>query len=116
MEYPQFKQLVNQITIGKKLPDSIYTHESAMAAVPETLSKLIFKIADALKIPDDEWNIVRLLDTFVHCNHQCLVFEMLSYNLYDLLRNTRFNVRSSFISRMPLLVMTELAPLLLHTV
>ena len=59
MEYPQFKQLVNQITIGKKLPDSIYTHESAVAAVPEILSKLIFKIADALKIPDDEWNIIK---------------------------------------------------------
>jgi len=59
MEYPQFKQLVNQVTIGKKLPDSIYTHESAMAAVPETLSKLVFKIADALKIPDDDWNIIK---------------------------------------------------------
>ena len=59
MEYPRFKQLVNQITIGKKLPDSIYTHESAVAAVPETLSKLIFKIADALKIPDDDWNIIK---------------------------------------------------------
>ena len=59
MEYHQFKQLVNQITIGKKLPDSIYTHESAIVAVPETLSKLIFKIADALKIPDDDWNIIK---------------------------------------------------------
>ena len=29
--------------------------------------------------------------TFLHKNHQCLVFEMLSYDLYQLLRNTRFN-------------------------
>lgn len=28
--------------------------------------------------------------TFVWRNHQCLVFEMLSYNLYDLLLNTNF--------------------------
>lgn len=42
------------------------------------------------KDPEDKWFIVRLLDTFVHVNHQCLVFEMLSYNLYDLLRNTQF--------------------------
>jgi dual specificity tyrosine-phosphorylation-regulated kinase 1 len=39
---------------------------------------------------NDEYNIVKLLDRFVYRNHQCLVFEMLSYNLYDLLRNTRF--------------------------
>ena len=42
------------------------------------------------KDPDDEWFIVRLLETFLHHKHQCLVFEMLSYNLYELLRNTRF--------------------------
>mmetsp|Transcript_34469 Transcript_34469/g.42476 ORF Transcript_34469/g.42476 Transcript_34469/m.42476 type:complete len:786 (+) Transcript_34469:259-2616(+) len=38
----------------------------------------------------DRWFVVRLRDSFVHRNHQCLVFEMLSYNLYDLLRNTQF--------------------------
>jgi dual specificity tyrosine-phosphorylation-regulated kinase 1 len=42
------------------------------------------------KDPDDDQNIVHLQDTFVYRNHQCLVFEMLSYNLYDLLKNTRF--------------------------
>ena len=26
----------------------------------------------------------------MHRNHLCLVFELLSYNLYDLLRNTNF--------------------------
>jgi len=34
--------------------------------------------------------IVRLLDHFLFRGHQCLVFEMLSYNLYDLLRHTNF--------------------------
>jgi len=34
--------------------------------------------------------IVRLLDHFMFRGHQCLVFEMLSYNLYDLLRHTNF--------------------------
>jgi hypothetical protein len=38
------------------------------------------------KDPSDEHNIVRLQDHFVHRGHQVLVFEMLSYNLYDLLR------------------------------
>lgn len=35
-------------------------------------------------------HIVRLLNKFMHHNHQCLVFEKLSTNLYDLLRNTKF--------------------------
>ena len=34
--------------------------------------------------------IVRLKRNFVYRNHLCLVFELLSYNLYDLLRNTNF--------------------------
>lgn len=41
------------------------------------------------KDKSDEQNIVRLLDTFVYRKHQCLVFEMLSYNLYELLKNTK---------------------------
>ena len=71
--------------------------------------------------PHDQWFLVRLRNTFMHRNHQCLVFEMLSYvnkqlcnvlqdvsrppcinivfwrttsaryNLYDLLRNTAFH-------------------------
>jgi len=34
--------------------------------------------------------IVRLQEHFMFRGHQCLVFEMLSYNLYDLLRHTSF--------------------------
>lgn len=40
---------------------------------------------------DDQNNIVRLLSHFMYRNHQCLVFEMLSLNLYELLRNTQFD-------------------------
>ncbi|KAL3786974.1 hypothetical protein HJC23_005485 [Cyclotella cryptica] len=39
---------------------------------------------------EDQHNIVRLLTHFMHRNHQCLVFEMLSLNLYELLKNTHF--------------------------
>jgi dual specificity tyrosine-phosphorylation-regulated kinase 1 len=38
----------------------------------------------------DQFNIVQLQKTFVHHRHQCLVFELLACNLYELLRNTRF--------------------------
>mmetsp|Transcript_9455 Transcript_9455/g.19600 ORF Transcript_9455/g.19600 Transcript_9455/m.19600 type:complete len:605 (-) Transcript_9455:430-2244(-) len=39
---------------------------------------------------EDQHNIVQLLSQFMHKNHQCLVFEMLSLNLYELLKNTHF--------------------------
>lgn len=42
------------------------------------------------KDTDDQHNIVRLLTSFMYRNHQCLVFEMLSLNLYELLKNTQF--------------------------
>ncbi|KNC48066.1 CMGC/DYRK/DYRK1 protein kinase [Thecamonas trahens ATCC 50062] len=40
--------------------------------------------------PEDVHCIVRLRDTFVYHSHLVLVFELLSYNLYDLLRHTNF--------------------------
>ena len=40
--------------------------------------------------PSDQHNIVRVLSTFMYRNHQCIVFEMLSLNLYELLKNTHF--------------------------
>ncbi|GKY98133.1 hypothetical protein MPSEU_000771100 [Mayamaea pseudoterrestris] len=42
------------------------------------------------KDPDDQHNLVRMLTHFMYRNHQCLVFEMLSLNLYELLKNTQF--------------------------
>ena len=45
---------------------------------------------------NDDKNIVRLLDHFIYRNHQCLVFEILSFNLYELLRNTKLGYISFF--------------------
>ena len=59
MDFPNYKQLVQSIKIGKKLPDSVYVHESALQYISEALQSLTLKIADALKIQDDEWNIIK---------------------------------------------------------
>ncbi|MCX2975723.1 DNA phosphorothioation-associated putative methyltransferase [Halieaceae bacterium IMCC8485] len=59
MDYPKFRNLVKQIDIGKELPDAIYVHESAISLVPESLTSVVLKVADALKINDDDWNIVK---------------------------------------------------------
>mmetsp|Transcript_12140 Transcript_12140/g.24749 ORF Transcript_12140/g.24749 Transcript_12140/m.24749 type:complete len:652 (-) Transcript_12140:737-2692(-) len=40
--------------------------------------------------PDDNFSIIRMVDKFVHKGHQCLVFELLSFSLYDYLRSTDF--------------------------
>uniref|UniRef100_A0A1I7Z502 Dual specificity tyrosine-phosphorylation-regulated kinase mbk-1 n=1 Tax=Steinernema glaseri TaxID=37863 RepID=A0A1I7Z502_9BILA len=39
---------------------------------------------------ENKYFVVRMKGHFVWRNHLCLVFELLSYNLYDLLRNTQF--------------------------
>eukprot|EP00906_Rhabdomonas_costata_P036151 RCo050739 len=39
----------------------------------------------------DEHNIVKLKKVFVWKEHLCLVFELMSFNLYDLLKYTKFN-------------------------
>lgn len=59
MNFPAYKDLVRGISTGKNLPDSIYVHESAIGAVPTSLAGVVLKIADALKIPDDGWNILK---------------------------------------------------------
>lgn len=40
--------------------------------------------------PDDEHHIVRMREYFVWQNHLCLVFELLSVNLYELLKANHF--------------------------
>ena len=40
--------------------------------------------------PEDVHSIMRLRDKFIFRGHQCLVLELLSFSLYDLLRNTQF--------------------------
>lgn len=40
--------------------------------------------------PDDTRHILRMLDNFMHKNHLCLVFECLSSNLYELIKQNQF--------------------------
>eukprot|EP00049_Salpingoeca_infusionum_P003700 m.69829 g.69829 ORF g.69829 m.69829 type:complete len:457 (+) comp12242_c0_seq1:809-2179(+) len=55
-------------------------------------AKIEIELLTLLKKQDplDEYHMVRLVRWFEHENHLCLVFELLSYNLYDLIRNTNF--------------------------
>ena len=59
MDFIKFKNHVKDIKVGKQLPDSVYVHESALSTVPEELAKTCLRIATALKIPSDDWNIIK---------------------------------------------------------
>lgn len=40
--------------------------------------------------PEDNFFVVQMYGHFIHRQHLCIVFELLSINLYELLRNTKF--------------------------
>ena len=59
MEFPTFRDLVNQIEVGKQLPDAVYLHISAIGTLPDELSSAVVKIAAALKVQDGAWNVIK---------------------------------------------------------
>ncbi|KAI9300619.1 kinase-like domain-containing protein, partial [Cunninghamella echinulata] len=50
----------------------------------------ILKLLNRDYDPNDEHHILRLLEYFMHKHHLCLVFELLSVNLYDLIKQNSF--------------------------
>lgn len=71
-----------------------------------TLHRRIRSPSDA---PSHRLETVRLTSHFMHRNHQCLVFEMLSLNLYELLKNTQFcGVSLGLIQKLAKQVLTSL--------
>ena len=61
MDFDAFRQHVNQIEYGKKLPDAIYVHTSAVPLLPVALKQLIQNICKGVKIKSDTWNIAKFL-------------------------------------------------------
>jgi hypothetical protein len=58
-----FKNLVKSITVGKKLPEATYFHKEAFSENPTELTQFIIIVAKALKIPDSDWNLVKVSRT-----------------------------------------------------
>ncbi|MBU0946701.1 MAG: DNA phosphorothioation-associated putative methyltransferase [Proteobacteria bacterium] len=59
MDFAEYKKLVGQLKVGKRLPDAIYLHQSAMAAVPNDLHAYLFKTIEKIEIASTPWNIVK---------------------------------------------------------
>jgi DNA phosphorothioation-associated putative methyltransferase len=60
MDCQSFKQLIKQVQIGKQLPDAVYLHRDAMHELPSELQKFIPAVARAVKLPDEQWNLIKL--------------------------------------------------------
>jgi len=60
MNAEKFNELIKQVNAGKKLPDALYLHRDAFTDLPPVLAKFIGVVATALKVPDTDWNIVKL--------------------------------------------------------
>jgi hypothetical protein len=60
MNAEQFKLFVKDLPIGKKLPDAIYIHKSAFTELPTKLTNVINAVGNALKVPAESWDIVKL--------------------------------------------------------
>jgi len=59
MDFVEYKKLVDQLKIGKKLPEAVYLHESAMAAIPHDLHAYLFIIIGKLELGSTPWNIIK---------------------------------------------------------
>ena len=71
-----FKELVDEVNVGKKLPDAKYLHESTLISIPEKLSSVILAVSKALKVPRESWNIVKL-------SRKEFSLSLLSYPTFD---------------------------------
>ncbi|KAJ7747296.1 kinase-like domain-containing protein [Mycena metata] len=60
-----------------------YFNQSMMEV---TILEMLNKNSD----PNDQHHILRLRDSFIHRAHLCLVFELLSSNLYELIKQNQF--------------------------
>ena len=60
---------------------------------------------------EDRHHIVRMRDFFVFRNHLCLVFELMSVNLYELVKHNRFKGLSLTLLRV---FIAQVRPAALH--
>lgn len=77
------QNLVNQSIVAIKVV------KSKSAYLNQSLSEV--KILEFLNQNSHSGNFIRLLDTFMHKEHLCLVFELLASNLYELIKQNQFH-------------------------
>ncbi|KAG8768819.1 dual specificity protein kinase yak1 [Ceratobasidium sp. 428] len=92
--------VLGQGTFGQVVKcQNIKTHEIVAVKVVKNkpayfnqsmMEVIILELLNTTWDPNDEQNILRMRDQFIHKNHLCLVFERLSSNLYELIKQNQF--------------------------
>lgn len=73
--------------------------------------KVEIKVLDRLRTcdPDNEFNCIKMLEFFIFRSHICITFELLSMNLYELLKISKFQGFSlSLVRRFAVQILTAL--------
>ncbi|KAI9319672.1 kinase-like domain-containing protein [Dichotomocladium elegans] len=96
-----FGQVVKCRVMGTSNTVGIKVIKNKPAYLKQSLIEVdILKHLNAVGDPKNKKHILRLLDTFTHKHHLCLVFELLSINLYELLKQNKFRGLSTNLIRM----------------
>lgn len=59
MNFTDYRDLVNALTVGKHLPDAIYVHVSAISEIPYNLAEFTLILSDQFNIDVGGWNVLK---------------------------------------------------------
>lgn len=95
----EIKQLLGKGSFGQ-VCEAYDNKERKKVAVKIIKNKTAFRNQAKIEIkllqemnsrdPEDKYHIVRMINFFEHRHHLCLVFELLSFNLYELIKHTQY--------------------------
>ncbi|TPX34815.1 hypothetical protein SmJEL517_g02534 [Synchytrium microbalum] len=105
----QILDVLGQGTFGQVVKcQNLYTKELVAVKVIKNkpayynqslVEVMILELLNAQYDPDDKHHLLRMKDTFNFRNHLCIVCEMLSVNLYELIKQNQFRGLSSNLVR-----------------
>lgn len=84
-----FGQVVKCQNLANQLIVAVKVVKSKPAYLNQSLSEV--KLLEFLNQNSRSNSFIRLLDTFMHREHLCLVFEILGLNLYELIKQNQFH-------------------------
>ncbi|KAI5955913.1 YAK1 [Candida jiufengensis] len=83
-----FGQVVKCQNLTNQTVCAVKVIKSKPAYMNQSLTEV--RLLEYLNKNSDGKNFIRLLDTFMHKEHLCLVFELLASNLYELIKQNQF--------------------------
>lgn len=95
-----FAQVVKCQNLKTKEMVAVKVVNSKPAFINQSLSEIsILELINKKIDPMDKHNFLQLKDKFIHKNHLCLVFELLSSNLFELIKQNQYKGLSTKLVR-----------------